>query len=395
LPPAATPTPTSTPTIPAGGFPKSAPVAQYAFSEADLGSAGFAEIPGGFLSFPAGEASLGVIPPSPGSSASDGHGLRIICDPGEVQMIQSLPVTNVGSNPVLIRCMAQATTGGGQFALAGIDGSFDGSAAALIPHDTQYMANAYKRVAMIYDPTSSDTISVILQLYNPATSTEPVTVYVDNLEIIPLLPGTAIEPNDILIGGGDVNPAPLPVLPKPTPVHVYNFAQGTVEAAGFAQVPGGFLAGSTPGLSSISSIPFGWTSPSADNRGVMFTCNPGEIQLIMASPAIGVGQQPTLIRMTARASSGEGTFALAALDGSLDGSIAYDIPASTAYMTGGFTQAAMLYEPTKTDSAVVVLQLAVPATASGPVSVYVDQIEVIPFVPGTLLEASDLATRPQ
>lgn len=393
--PSPTVTPVMTPTPPAGGMPKSLPVAQYGFSEGNLAAAGFAEIPGGFLSYPAGESSLGVVPVQAGSPASDGQGLRFVCDPGEVQMIQSLPVTPVGSNPVLVRCMVQATSGGGQFALAAVDGAFDGSAAALIPHDTQFMLNEYKRVALLYDPTTSDTLSVLLQVYNPASAPMPITVYVDNLEIIPLLPGTAIEPNDIMINGGSVNSSPLPLLPKPAPLHVYDFAQATVEAAGFAQVPGGFLPGSTPGLSAISSVPFGWTPPSADGRGVLFTCNPGEIQLIMASPAIGVGQQPVLFRMTARATSTEGIFALAALDGSLDGSIGYAIPVGTAYMTGGFTQAAVLYEPTNTDSAVVVLQLAVPATATGPVSVFVDQIEVIPFTTGTLLEAADLATRPK
>ncbi len=189
-----TPTPAGpTPTPIAVEYPAPKPLHVYTFDEATLEAAGFDQVPGGFGGASAGEAWVGDIPVEADSSVTDGQGAVIHCRPGEVQLLMAKPLT-VGNVPVIIRMAAKANSGEGQLALVALDGSLDGSIATLIPSNTKHMVDSYKRMSLLYEPTTTDTLSVVVQLYVPATASESVTINLDNIQVIPFVEGTRIGP---------------------------------------------------------------------------------------------------------------------------------------------------------------------------------------------------------
>ncbi len=145
--------------------------------------------------------SIGAIPTDNAfAGATNGRGLMVTLNAGDAVMLMGPFLTLDPGVPALIRVSARSTGAGAAVALAALDGSFDGSQATNIPANSQVFAGAYKRFVLLYKPPTNSIIP-ILQVAGGAAITDPVTVYFDNLEIIPLPPGTSI-PAEALGAGG-------------------------------------------------------------------------------------------------------------------------------------------------------------------------------------------------
>lgn len=383
-PPKATPTPT-----PKSSLQLPSPIRIYRFDESSIQEAGFTEIPGGFRSgTPGGEASIAEIPSASNPLVTDGRGLRITCNPGETHLLLAQPPLPVGTNPVIIRMAAQADSPNGALVLAVLDGNLKGSLGTLKPAQNNFLVERYQRMSVIYQPLDDAGIAVIVQLNVPNSAKSPVTVYIDNIEVIPLVDGSAIE-SQYLYGNrvGSKDQSPTDEMKPPETIRSFAFESGSVEDAGFTQIPGGFIADTNPGTAETGEIPAGTNPRISDGMGLRITCNPGEVQLLLLSQPIETGKRPVLLKLAALATDSEGKFTLALLDSQLDGSIATFAPFDLSAWQGNYRRMALIYEPSITGKVIPALQLAVSKESTAPVTVYIDNVEVITLMEGTRVEA--------
>lgn len=136
-------------------------------------------VPGGFTGLPAGTAEFGTIP-GPEEGFTDGTGITITVDPGEVQLIL-FPAVEVGNMLVMISASVQSTAPGASLALAGLDSSMDGSIATNIPANSDIYMESYHRMILGFNPKGPNVMPVF-QVANLA-GTDPVQVYLDNIEV--------------------------------------------------------------------------------------------------------------------------------------------------------------------------------------------------------------------
>lgn len=141
--------------------------------------------------------NLGTIPNNPAfPDATNGQGLSVTANPGEAIMFIGPIVTLEGNDPVLMRVNVLSTGPGAAIALAGVD-TGDNSVALTNPANSGIFTERYKRLSLVFKaPTNS--LFPLLQVV--ATSDQPVTVYFDQFELFPILPGTIIAAEDLGIG---------------------------------------------------------------------------------------------------------------------------------------------------------------------------------------------------
>ncbi len=188
------PTPTATPTPTPGPF-------VIEFEQPTLEENGLIYVAGGFSEFPSGEVTFvelsDWIP-----SSSDGRGMMMEVDPGEVALILTdLPV-HIGSRVALLRAVARADQPNVSIALAALKGdrlsadSMDGSIATHIPATAASFIEQERALVLLYEPDSGEAITPVLQI--AATGdTGPARVYFDRLEIHFIDTETDI-PNELL-----------------------------------------------------------------------------------------------------------------------------------------------------------------------------------------------------
>ncbi|MFH1739816.1 MAG: carboxypeptidase regulatory-like domain-containing protein [bacterium] len=185
-------------------------------------------------------------------------------------------------------------------------------------------------------------------------------------------------------------PTPTPDISQPTPTPTEGvppeFMPERVvfdcnSADQFTAYPGGFI-GMLPGNAEVTALPEDPTGDFTDGTGVVISTDPGAIELLLFSP-VEVGENLVMITATVRASAPGAAVALAALDASMDGSIATNIPANSQIFMDGYQRMVLIFDPPGT-SVIPILQVAnLPGT--GPVEVYLDNIEVF-ITPKELIE---------
>ncbi len=400
--PRPTPTPTTTPApsptqqpVPSP-FPKSPleVTRRFDFEQDSLAGEGFTPVPGGFQGWSPGRVHIGENTES-GLSSDFRKGAFLQCGPGEVMLLVSQPVL-VGKNPVFVRITVKAGSPFGQFAIAVLDGDYNGSIATWIPANTRHLEATMHQITCLYEPVNSDTIVIVVQLFTPGDVQQTVEMYIDNIEILPFEGGIPIAGRNLgitpLTSRGDGWFQPAPTGTTPTPAAEYTFDQATLAEAQCLEYPGGFSP--YPGGESVlGGIPSGLNDAISNGRGLIFTCDPGENQLILGYPPVEAGPYPVLLKCMVQTTSPEGQLALAALDGSHSGSIATFIPSDTAFMTGQYQPVCLVFQPTDTTTVSPVLQLYVPPTARGRVTAYVDNLQIIPIRPTDRLEAQWVSRR--
>jgi len=136
--------------------------------------------------------SIGAMPTDNAfAGATNGRGLTVIVRPGEAALFMG-PYLTLDNAPALLRVNVRSSGAGAQVALAALDGAFDGSVATNQPADSGIFAQTYKRMILLYK-SRTNTMIPLLQVSAGAAATEPVTVYFDNFELIPLPPGVAVS----------------------------------------------------------------------------------------------------------------------------------------------------------------------------------------------------------
>lgn len=180
------------------------------------------------------------------------------------------------------------------------------------------------------------------------------------------------------------------MLPTPgysqnlTPLYAATFDEAAFPLTGWTAVPSG--AGQfQPATVSIGLIPTSPTSSAYSNgRGVIISAAPGQGSFVYG-PAVTVGADLVLLRLSVHALSGGGSIAMGALNvtpgGTLanaDGSANYALEADTARFTADFEYLFAVYRP-QGQAIVPFFQLAVNPGMPAAVTAMFDNFEVYPL----------------
>lgn len=197
--------------------------------------------PAGFGQYPWAKTAFEAIPTDnafPG--ATDGRGVLVYAAPGTGVMIFG-PVIQT-TQLVLARCAVRSSGPNAQVTIATIDMGSNVFVSQNRPENGGYFANQYRRIATLSMPRPTG-LQPLIQIFNPST-TDPLTVYLDNFEFIQLaegqfynvdfLDGDENDPSVIRLPSGEPSPTPAPVTtptwtptptaapaePTPTPTEV-------------------------------------------------------------------------------------------------------------------------------------------------------------------------------
>lgn len=198
-----------------------------------------------------------------------------------------------------------------------------------------------------------------------------------------------------------VQPSPTPtnppvIEPSPTqgqiqplePVVVYEFDKATLDADGWAEIPGGFNSARPGKILEQYGFSSGQCESSADKVGLAIEVKrvPGEVTFIFAKQAIDTGGHPALIRLVLQSNSPDAQVVVGALKGSvlrgdyLDGSIGYDMLTSTANCMESESRIAVVYRP---DAGALINPLIQVSCSSGTgAQVLIDRMDVYILEPG-------------
>ncbi|MFH1742184.1 MAG: hypothetical protein ABIH23_24535 [bacterium] len=136
-----------------------------------------------------------------------------------------------------------------------------------------------------------------------------------------------------------VTPTPTPgVVPIATPWRVFTFSSSNE----FVRYPGGFV-GADGGNVSLGVIPQGATG-FTDGQGARIVTAPGQLELLLF-PTLDASQYMVLVRVSVRSVGTDAVVALAVLDGSMDGSIATNVPADSTGFQDEYGRLVLVYNP--------------------------------------------------
>ncbi len=141
----------------------------------------------------------------------------------------------------------------------------------------------------------------------------------------------------------------------------------------FTEIPGGFTE-LEAGTAIAGAIPTG-EGNYTDGQGVEIHTAPGQVELLMF-PTLEVGDDLVLIRVSVQSTGDGASIALAALDISMDGSIATNIPANSGIYKDGYHRIVLLYDPPGA-SIVPVFQIA--NSGEEELTIYLDNLEVFSY----------------
>lgn len=134
----------------------------------------------GFGAYPQAIVEFGYIPTDNAfDGATDGQGVLITAQPGEGVMIFGQTIAS--QNAAVIRCSVRTDSAHAQVTLAAIGGAPDTFVSTNSPANEAYFQGQYKRLGVLVTPPAGG-FTPVLQILN-TSATEPLTAYVDNLEI--------------------------------------------------------------------------------------------------------------------------------------------------------------------------------------------------------------------
>ncbi|MFB3784907.1 MAG: hypothetical protein ACE15F_00915 [bacterium] len=225
--------------------------------------------PAGFGQFPDAPLTFGSIPTDnafPG--ATDGRGVIVTAGPESGVMIFG-PVIQT-TQLVLARCAVRSSGPNAQVTIATIDMGSNVFVSQNRPENGGYFANQYRRIATLSLPRPAG-LQPLIQVFNPST-TDPLTVYLDNFEFIQLAEGTFYnvdfldgdenDPAVVSIPGGQPQPTPTqPAVPTVTPT-----VPGTAPTPTWTPTPVTEPSGTAVGLRLTACDPEKPVSLNADNQ---------------------------------------------------------------------------------------------------------------------------------
>ena len=125
-----------------------------------------------------------------------------------------------------------------------------------------------------------------------------------------------------------------------------------------------------------------------DGTGLEITVLPGQA-LTLLGPSLNVGNVPALIRVNARSTGQGAAIALAAIDGSFDGSVATNVPVNSNIFAHSYKRLTMIYKA-PSNSFIPLLQVSLDSSVALPVRVYFDNFDVITLPSGSCVPADML-----
>ncbi|MBD3268426.1 SUMF1/EgtB/PvdO family nonheme iron enzyme, partial [bacterium] len=243
---------------------------------------------------------------------------------------------------------------------------------------TAELQQGTENLTKIYDSRDDDNVgAVIIQnfLLQPPSDNPPTPTYTN-------IPTATFTPT------GTIPPTPTPTPTEytgqnaaPTPKWVFSFDSDSE----FTEIPGGF-DNNPPVVVTVGDIPSDGKGLS-DGQGVRIDTAPGAVTLLLF-PTLDVGENAVLIRASVQATGGAAAVALAALDGSMDGSIATNIPANSTIFQDDYKRICLVYEaPGNTIAPIIQVNNLL---GQDSVSVYFDNLEIYLFPHTTSIPADML-----
>ncbi len=183
------------------------------FTGSSLTEQGFTVLGAGFGTFPSASVSLGNIPTDDAfPEATDGWGIVINAQPGEGSMILS-PVVEK-QQAALVRCSIRSSGPNAAITLATLDNGPNIFVSTNAPNNGGYFDRQFKRL-MTFCVPSSIQFKAIIQVINTSAS-EPLTVYIDNLQIMPFDPNQYYS--GMFLSGAKTDPDQIEMHVSPQPI---------------------------------------------------------------------------------------------------------------------------------------------------------------------------------
>ncbi|MFH1739452.1 MAG: SUMF1/EgtB/PvdO family nonheme iron enzyme, partial [bacterium] len=339
--------------------PPTEPDIVYEFDKANLAEDDWSEIAGGFTGAATATVLVAPLVNNEIPSSEDRKGLAITVEPGEVAFLLNQYGIETNGFPVLLVSTVRAEDPSAAVALAALSGNWGGSIATNIPSAANLVEKEGK-IALLYEPEYSEAFIPILQVA-PTGQTNPVTVYVDKVEVFQLDSGLS----PLLSVGAN---------------STYEFDQPDMSSGAWAEIPGGFT-GQQPGTISPVDLTEDSIPSSRDNKGFDFAVNPGEVALIYAREPVETGGFPVLMRLTYRANKWNASLILGALKGdlttgtNLDWSLATQEIADVWGSTQEERRIVFLYEPGTCETFTPLIQVMGKESSSS-VRLQIDRLEV-------------------
>lgn len=135
----------------------------------------------GFGSYPQANVAFTTLPADNAfEGATDGQGIKIEAQPGEGVMLIAPEITNLDA--AMIRCSVRTKGGDANVSIAALGTGIDPCTSVTYPANPDCFEGQYRRICAFATPPS-EKFQPLLQIINNS-QTEPLTAYVDNLEVV-------------------------------------------------------------------------------------------------------------------------------------------------------------------------------------------------------------------
>lgn len=195
----------------------------------------------GFSEYPLAPVSFQEIPTSNAfPDATDGRGVSVSAGPGEGVLILGREIHT--TNAAAIRCTVRTNAPHAAVTLAAVDAGKNQFISTTSPNNGEYWVGQYRRIEVFFVPPSTG-FRPLIQVMN-TSSGEPLTAYIDNLDVYLLDPlryyhaqfldGDESDPFPIGIPIGSETPGSGNRLPVEPPCAVLDIGQTALFASGYA-----------------------------------------------------------------------------------------------------------------------------------------------------------------
>ncbi|MBD3267322.1 SUMF1/EgtB/PvdO family nonheme iron enzyme [bacterium] len=165
------------------------------------------------------DISFGLIPVNNAfEDATDGTGAIVEADVGEGLLILMNPICTTQAG--MVRCSVRASQAANAITIGTIDSGNDKFINTTTPNNGSCLVGRYKRLSTFFVPPSTG-FQPVIQIIN-TSDTEPLTVYLDNVEIFTFDPNRVYDPE--FFDGDETDPAiasfareQVILIPTPTP----------------------------------------------------------------------------------------------------------------------------------------------------------------------------------
>lgn len=369
---------------------------QYSFSGATVEENKVSLQGAGFGTYPQARVTFGYIPTDNAfEGATDGQGAIVIAQPGEGVMVFGSRIES--QDAAVIRCSVRTDRPNAQVILAAIGGAPDIFIATNSPFSQAYFQGQYRRIGVFVTPPTNGFMPV-LQILN-TSSTESLTAYVDNLEIVSLKRFTAYHgeflncneidpPADALqkeVSGSEAGifgPWKTAFRQNPpmqqTGVSIdnfirLNFSEKTASANGVSLQGAGF--GAYPQASvSFTYIPTDNAYDGAtDGQGIIIEAKPGEGVMIFG-PSITT-REAAMVRCNVRTESNDAEIIIATIGAEPDRFISTNTPTNYRYFEGQYKRISTFAAPSS-GGFIPVIQVINPHETETLI-VYLDNFDIV------------------